>query len=443
MTKTAFINGKVVSHIENFEGIIIVEEGKIIEVMGEREPAKLPENFDGEVVDLKGKYILPGLIDAHVHFRVPGNEEEEDWVTGSKAALAGGVTTVLDMPNNKPSIVDADSLARKRAIVERDAMVNYGFFVGANGENIKEVSEVRNVAGVKLFMGSSTGKLLVDKKSDIEGYLREMGKIRRIVAVHAENEDCINNLKEQFDGIEDPSVHSKIRGPECARDACKDLLHLAKKSNARVHICHVSTAGELEVIRKFKNKNVSCEVTPHHLFLNTDDYNRYGNLIKVNPPVRDPADQVAMWEGVKDGTVDIIATDHAPHTRKNKRLSYSEVASGVPGVQIMLPLLLDAVNKGTITLETVVRLCSYNPARIYGIKNKGQIKVGYDADLTIVDMNLLERLCHVYLWTKVNWSPFHGWILKGFPVMTYVGGELMYQWRDGFGSLKAREVEFE
>jgi len=222
----------------------------------------------------------------------------------------------------------------------------------------------------------------------------------------------------------------------------KDALYLAKKHNGRIHIAHASTAKELDAVRKFKNEKVSVEVTPHHLFLTEKDYAEYGNLIRVNPPVRAMVDQVALWEGIKDGTVDMVATDHAPHLEREKEQSYSKVPSGVPGVQTMLPLLLNAVNEGKLTLEKVVELTSFNPAQKFGIKNKGMLVSGYDADITVVDMDLQEKVCHKFLWTKCNWSPFHGWVLKGYPVRTFVNGVLMYEWRDTFQEGIGQEVEY-
>jgi dihydroorotase len=434
MKPFALIRGKIVTPKDIFEGTVVVRNGKIDEVKkGNVQPGRM------EVIDLKGKYILPGLIDVHVHFRTPGMTKKEDWTTGSKAALAGGVTTVLDMPNTNPPTVDVNTLKEKRALVRKKALVNYGFYLGATADNLETVKKIKGIAGVKVYMGSSTGSLLLDHKGDLELF---MAKSKKLLAIHAEDETCIRAGMAKYAWRDDPAVHSLIRAPQCAYEAVKEVLHLAKKYGARVHICHVSTEKELQTIRKFKNKKISLEVTPHHLFLTDKDYDTYKNLVKVNPPLRGLVDQVAMWEGIRSGLVDMIATDHAPHLLEEKQLPYPKAPSGVPGVQTMLPLLLNAVNEGKLTLEKVVALTSWNPARLFGIKGKGIVKPGADADITVVDMDLAERICHQYLWTKCNWSPFHGWRLTGWPVMTFVNGNLMYRWRNTFGKNLGKEVKF-
>lgn len=434
MDEYAIVNGTIVDKEKRYEATIFVKDGKI---------SKIEEGHIGtgdlDVVDVKGKYILPGLIDVHVHFRNPGNPEKEDWTTGSKAALAGGVATVLDMPNNNPPITTVALLDAKRKSVKDEAMVNYGFYIGATPDNIKEIKKAKNIAGVKVYMGSSTGNLLVDKKEDLERLMAQSGKL---LALHAESEKCICKGQEEHTDEFLPQVHSYIRGPICAHEAVREALHLSKKYHAKIHICHCSTAVELQDIRKFKNGNVSVEVTPHHLFLNIKDYDLYGNMVKVNPPLREEADQVALWEGIKDGTVDIVATDHAPHLLKEKEKDYNNVPSGLPGVQMMLPLLLNAVNEEKLSLEKVVELTSFNPARIFGIKDKGMLKEGYDADITIVDMEMAERVDNKYMWSKAKWTPFNGLTLKGWPVMTFVNGKLMYEWRTTFHKGTGREVNF-
>ena len=433
MSKFALINGKIATHKGVFDGTVFVEDGKILKV----EKGHI-DTGSYETIDVNGKYILPGLIDAHVHFRTPGGTEKEDWVHGSKAALAGGVTTVLDMPNTNPPTVSQKLLDEKRELVKKDSLVNYGFFAGAAMDNVEEVAKMTGIAGIKVYMGSSTGSLLVDDLSVLERFMVET---KHLLVLHAENEDCINEHTSQHKGESDPGVHSKNRDPECAYEAVKDALHLAKKHDSRVHIAHLSTEKELETVRKFKNDKVSVEVTPHHLFLTDGDYDKYENLIKMNPPVRSQQDQVALWEGIKDGTVDMVATDHAPHLLSEKKKYYGNVPSGVPGVQTMLPLLLNSVNEGKLSLEKVVELTSSNPAKVFKIKDKGLLEPGYDADIVIVDMNLESKVDKG--WSKCEWSPFEGWELKGWPVKTFVKGDLMYEWKDSFGENRGGEVEFD
>jgi len=433
-------NAKIVNHEGIFEGVVYVKNDKIEEVY---ESGDLPDDFKddsnfGSVVDLEGKYLLPGVIDVHVHFRTPGQEYKEDWETGSKAALAGGVTTVLDMPNNDPAVTDNESLQNKKEIVQESTLVNYGLYVGANPQNINQIKDLEGVAGIKVYMGSSTGDLLLSDKELLEEL---MSKTECLIAIHAESEECIREKMDEFKDKEEPEVHSKIRAPECAYEAVKTAVHLAKKYKRHLHICHLSTEKELDTVRKFAD-DVSVEVTPHHLFLTDMDYERYGNKIKINPPVRSVADQVALWQGIKDGTVNIIATDHAPHRKDEKAKTYSEVPSGVPGVQTMLPLLLNAVNEGKLALEKVVELTCYNPSKIFKIANKGRIEKGMDADLTVIDMDLSAKVEEKNLFSKCGWSPFEGWELKGWPIKTYIAGQLMYEWADKFGTNPGKEVEY-
>jgi dihydroorotase len=433
MKEFVLVNGKVVTNRAVYDAAVFVKNGRIEEVSRKMKGVpKVP------AIDVRGMHILPGLIDAHVHFRTPGMTAKEDWTTGSKAALAGGVTTVFDMPNTSPATVSAKLLKEKREMVAKKALVNYGFFVGATPDNLGEVTKIKNVAGIKLYMGSSTGNLLVDKKADLEKFFAKA----KFLAIHAECEDCIQKGKEKFAASKRADIHNLIRSPECAYGAVKEAMHLAKKYGTRLHVCHVSTEKEVAVIRKFKNKKITAEVTPHHLFLMDKDYKQYGNLIKVNPPVRGLIDQVALWEGIKKGWIDIIATDHAPHLMAEKMLPYSQAPSGVPGVQTMLPLLLNAVNDRKLSLSEVVALTSYNPAKIFGLKGKGEIVAGADADLTIVNMSLPESVDTEFLFSKCGWSPFTDWVLKGWPVMTFVNGEVMYKWRNKFGKALGKEVKF-
>jgi len=434
MNEFVFVNGQVVTAEDTFAASVFVKNGKIAEIKrGKGVFSKVPR------VDIRGQFLLPGLIDSHVHFRTPGMTKKEDWNTGSMAALAGGVTTVLDMPNTDPPTISAVALAAKRAMVKGKALVNYGFYAGATASNVGEVLKLKNIAGVKIYMGSSTGSLLVSDKTALEKFF---AKSKKILAIHAESEECIREGMKKYAKKNNPSVHSLARGPECAYEATKEVLHLAKKYGTRVHICHVTTDKEVDALRKFKGANVSAEVTPHHLFLTDKDYAEYGNLIKVNPPIRGLIDQVSLWEGIKKGWIDMVATDHAPHLLAEKKLTYARVPSGVPGVQTMLPLLLSAVLEKKLSLPDVVRLTSFNPAKYFKIKGKGSIVRGMDADLTVVNMNMPDKLLKQYLWSKCNWSPFEGWAFKGWPVQTYVNGNLMYMWRDKFGKIAGKEVRF-
>ena len=441
MNEFVLANATIVTAKSQFSGNVFVKNGKIVEVKkGALKKTKVEE------IDLKGLHLLPGLIDSHVHFRSPGMEHKEDWLTGSKAALAGGVTTVIDMPNTKPATVDKAGLERKRSFASRNSLVNFGFFAGATPDNLLTVSKLPGIVGVKVFMGSSTGNLLLADKDKLEKLFKTC---KKPILVHAESEQCLLEAAKEFKNTvgsrvgkgNDVSMHPVMRPAECAYEAVKEVLHLAKKYGTKVHICHVTSEGEVKELAKFKGKNVSAEVTPQHLFLTDKDYPLYGNLMKVNPPIRGLIDQVQLWDGIKKGIINTIGSDHAPHTMEEKMQVYDKAPSGMPGVQTTLPLLLNAVNEGKLSLEKVVELTSTNPAKIFSIKNKGQIKAGFDADFAIVNMHMPERVCHHYLWTKVNWSVFHGWVLKGWPIMTIVNGEIMYEWRERFGKTLGKEIK--
>ncbi|MBD3328558.1 amidohydrolase family protein [Candidatus Peregrinibacteria bacterium] len=435
MKTFALVNGKVISHNRIYEACVVVKDGKIEKVI----EGKCELDHDMEIIDITGKYVMPGAIDAHVHFRSPGYEHKEDWETGSKAALAGGVTTVFDMPNVKPPTVSVDTLDEKRKMVAEKSLVNFGLFLGATPDNLDEAKKAKNIPGVKFYMGTTTGDMVTDDLNLLEKFLSETD---HMITVHAEDEACIQTHAKEYEGIEDPSVHSKIRDPECANKATHDAIHLAKKCGHRLHIAHMSTEHEMMTVKKFKDVPITCEVTPHHLFYNDHDYEGLGTKLRMNPPVRPMTDQVKLWEGIKSGIVDIVATDHAPHTEEEKAAPYSKAPSGVPGVQTMLPLLLNEARKGIISYEKVVELVSYNPAKIYKVKNKGEITEGFDADLTVLDLSLKAKVERDYLFSKCGWSPWEGRELTGWPVMTFVGGNLMYEWRDKFGSEKGNEVQF-
>jgi dihydroorotase len=325
--------------------------------------------------------------------------------------------------------------------------VNYGLYIGATPTNIDEVKRAPNVAGVKIYMGASTGSLLVDKHDLLEGIFAALPD--RLIAVHAENDAMMKEKAVEFEGVKgDTSIHSRIRSCDCAYVSVKEAIHLGKKYGNRLHICHMSCSEELEEVRKFKaaeatekDLRLSCESAPHHLFLNTSDYSELGNYGRMNPPLRHITDNKALLSGLKDGSIDMVSTDHAPHTREEKDKDYWEAPSGVPGVQTSLPLILNEVHHGELNLQDVVRIMSDGPVRVFGIKNKGKIEEGYDADLVVVDMDLKKAVRDEDQLSKCGWSAFNGRTLKGWPVMTFVNGVLVYdgEVRDKF---IGTEVEF-
>ncbi len=414
-------SARIVTPSGIIDGDVGISQGKIAQI------GRIGEKAVQEK-DCAGLFILPGAIDMHVHFRDPGFPAKEDFGSGSAAAAAGGVTTVVDMPNTNPPTVTCAALEEKRAIAAAKSHVNYGFYMGFTGDNIVEIRNAKNIAGVKIYMGSSTGNLLVQDLHIIERVF-ESGIL---AIVHAEDEKIIRENQKHYANSEDPSVHSLIRSPDAAFHAVKELLHLAKKHNARVHVTHCSTADEVEELRKFHGPTVSADCTPHHLFLSQSAYADRGNFVKINPPLRTNKDRHALLEALRRGHIQAVASDHAPHTKAEKERTYSASPAGVPGVETLLPLLLDCVNHGELTLRDAAKITAENPARILGIRGKGRIEAGYDADIVVVDMEKTAEVGrhggpHGGFFSKCGWSPFSGWKLKGWPVTTVVGGQVVFE----------------
>lgn len=374
--------------------------------------ADLPPN-----TDTTNLTALPALIDTHVHFRTPGAEYKENWETGAKAAIAGGVTTVLDMPNNTPSITTETILDEKIKLAEEQLKkvgipLRAYFYLGATLDNLDEIEKCKNkIIGVKVFMGASTGNLLVSNYEAQKNIFKKCAELNLVVAVHAEDDDIINTEKNKFPNAT-VNDHGKIRPNIAAQTAVKKALVLARETGAILYILHSSTAEEIELIRQAKKEGISvfAEVTPHHLFLTEEAYETLGAKAQMNPPLRSKNDQKALWEAINDGTIDTIGTDHAPHTLQEKTLAYPQSPSGVPGVETYLPLLLDAYNAGKITLQKIVELTHTNPQKIFGLKENN--------DWVLVDLKELKKIKNENLKTKCGWSPFAGLELKGFPKFT-------------------------
>ncbi|MFQ5509857.1 MAG: dihydroorotase [Leptospirillia bacterium] len=438
MTTTTLIqNGALVLPDGRRETDLVLSDGRIERICdpGERLQAGA---FD-RVIDAAGLTVLPGAIDVHVHFRTPGGEHKEDWDSGSRAALAGGVTTVLDMPNTDPPTVSREILDDKRVRVGRLARVNWGLFMGATADNLEEVLGAENIAGLKVYMGSSTGGLLVYEEGPLA---RIFQKFPGMLCVHAEDEAIIRANSLKYADATTPDVHPKIRSHLSARRATERAIGLARRFSRPLHICHMSTAEELELVSAAADADVTCEVAPHHLMLTADAMLEMGTLAKMNPPLRTAADTAALWRGLSDGRIACVATDHAPHTLAEKAESYWAAPSGVPGVQHMVPILLNAVNRGTLTIERMVEITAGGPARLFGIGGKGQIAEGYDADLTLVDLNETRKVVNADVVSKCGWTPYEGMTFTGWPVTTLLGGEVAYE-RGAFAEgIKGREVRF-
>ena len=387
-------------------------------VKGERIAAVGPDispPTGAQIVDARGLLVLPGLIDAHVHLREPGGEHKEDLTTGTSAALAGGVTTVLAMPNTAPPLTDKASLARATALAERKAVCDWGFFIGATPHNARTAAKLAQAVGLKMYMGSSTGPLLVQDFGSQYTHFKTFPPHRPIV-VHAENEAAVQWF----------ARHGQRRPPICAVLETAHALALAEHLGRRVHICHLSTAQELALVHAARERGVqvTCEVAPHHLFLNQEAEWKLGPLAKMNPPLRTQEDVDALWAHLD--WIDIVASDHAPHTLKEKHKGMAAAPAGVPGLETTLRLLLTAAGEGRLMLSDVVRLTSSGPAQVFGLARKGHIAPGYDADLVLVDYEAQGRILNETLLTKCGWSPFDGWPVKGEIKQVYLRGRLAY-----------------
>ena len=395
----------------------------------------------GEVIDAEGLFLIPGIIDPQVHFREPGADHKEDLHSGSCAAAAGGVTSFLDMPNNNPPVTTIERMAEKKQLAAEKSVVNYGFFIGATPDNLKELNAVENVCGIKIFMGASTGDLLVDDPDILE---RIFGNGNKLIAVHAEDESILQENRRLMKGIDDVRIHSRIRDESAALSATKLAVRLSIKYLRRLHILHLTTEEECDFLRTLpREHHISTEVCPQHLVLTSPEcYEHLGTKAQMNPPIRSKRHTVALWQALKDGIIDCIATDHAPHTLAEKKQPYGMSPSGMPGVETSLALMLDRVNRDLCTLPEVVYWMSESPAKLYNMHGKGRIEVGQDADLALIDMSLKKKVTNGKLHTRVNWSPFDGMELQGWPVRTIVNGQTVFLNGEVNKSVRGKEICF-
>ena len=415
--------GTCVSHNGIGLADIAVRDGRIV---GIRDFSRAPA---AEIIDAGGLHVLPGIIDSQVHFREPGAEHKEDLESGSRAAALGGVTTVFEMPNTRPTTTSSEALADKLARAAGRMWCDHAFFIGADRANIDELGALERepgCCGVKLFIGSSTGDLLVENDADIA---RVLGRGRRRVAVHSEDEERLQERREIAVTAADVHAHPEWRDVETALKATRRLVALARAAGRRIHVLHVTTADEMSLLATAKDI-ATVEVTPQHLSLAAPDcYDDFGTRAQMNPPIRGPEHREALWQGVRESTVDVIGSDHAPHSLEEKSAVYPASPSGMPGVQTLLPLLLDHHAAGRLSLARLIDLCCAGPARVFGIAGKGRLAVGYDADLTLVDLGARRRIEESWLASKCGWSPFVGREVTGWPVATIVRGGVVV--RDG------------
>lgn len=433
MTRTLIRAAKVVT----IEGVqqrdVLIEGGKIVHI-----DAPAGAAYD-EVVDARGMHLLPGVIDDQVHFREPGLTHKEDLYTASRACAAGGVTSFLEMPNTVPNAVTQARIETKLALAAKKSLVNYGFYIGATPNNVEELKHAHRTPGIKIFVGSSTGDLLVDEQEDLE---RIFAETTLPICTHAEDEQTIRENRARIGETSDVRDHSRIRDHRAAEICVRRLVDLAKRHKHHLHILHVSTAEEVRVLAN-AGPFVSAEACPHHLFLNTGDYERLGTLALMNPSLKTKEDNLALWQALREGVIEVVATDHAPHTLKEKDQPYPAAPSGMPGVQTLLPLMLDAVTRERCSLEDLARWMSEAPARIWQIKNKGQIREGFDADLVLVDLAKEGTVRNEDQESKCGWSAFDGTKLRGWPVRTWVNGVEVF--RDGkvLGDAVGQEILYD
>ncbi len=400
-------------------GEVQIQAGRIVEVGAGLSPI----SDRTLILDATGLTLLPGVIDPQVHFREPGLEYKEDLFTASCACARGGVTSFLEMPNTRPLTTTQAALDDKLKRASEKCLVNYGFFIGATAENLPDLSEANPTPGIKIFMGSMHGDLLVDEETALDPIF---AKGDRLIAVHAEDQARIRDRRAQFAGQTDPSVHSQIQDNQAALKATQLALKLSKKYQRRLHILHLSTAEEADLLRQDKPAWVTAEVTPQHLLLNTSAYQTIGTMAQMNPPLRSLHDNEVLWQALLDEVLDFIATDHAPHTLEEKAQTYPNTPSGMPGVETSLALMLTQAAQGRCTIAQVANWMSTAVAKAYRIPNKGVIAPGYDADLVLVDLENYHPVLREEVLSKCGWSPFEGWSLTGWAQVTIVGGQIVY-----------------
>jgi dihydroorotase len=407
----------------------MIEIRKIQTVSGHRINHFIKSEVEA-VIDAEQLMLLPALIDPHVHFRVPGAEHKETWETGAAAAIAGGVTTVLDMPNNSPACSTKQRLLAKVDLIDAQLKtaklpLHYGLYLGADRRHLHEMAAAKKqIVGLKIYMGSSTGDLLMDDRASLDEAFRIAAENDVLVAVHAEDEQLIQLNRKKYEDRTDAAVHSLVRSPAVAAKAVQLAIELAKEHGTRLYVVHTSTREELSLIRQAKREGlpVYAEASPHHLFLNTGHYPKLGTKALVNPPLREAKDADALWEAIDDETIDTIGTDHAPHTLQEKTAPYGSAPSGFPSIELYLPLLLNAHSEGKISLEAIVSLTHTRPQEIF--------RLPLNDDVVLVDLNKVRTVDNKRLKTKAKWSPYEGAELKGWPRYTILRGQIFDLERD-------------
>ena len=426
--KTLIKNAQIVNENQIFKGDLLIENDLILKIGN-----NISEDTAHRVIDADGKYLLPGVIDDQVHFREPGLTHKGDIESESRAAIAGGVTSFIEQPNTVPNAVTQQLLEEKYKIAAEKSLANYSFMMGGTNDNLEEVLKTnpRNVAGIKLFLGSSTGNMLVDNPETLENIF---SKTKMLIAVHCEDEATIRANTEKYRkefGDDIPmKFHHLIRSEEACYISSSKAVELAEKTGARLHVFHVSTAKETELFRNdipLKDKKITAEVCVHHLTFTDVDYETKGTLIKWNPAVKTQKDKDGLWKALLDDRIDVIATDHAPHTWEEKQNVYTKAPSGGPLVQHSLVLMIENFKNGKITLEKIVEKMCHNPAILFQIEKRGFIREGYKADVVLVDLNDNSTVTKENILYKCGWSPFEGSVFHSKITHTFVNGNLVYE----------------
>lgn len=433
---TIIKNGTIVSHRGADYGDIGIKDGKTVAI------GSLNAQQAAKVIDATGLHVLPGVIDTQVHFREPGMEHKEDLESGTRSGVMGGVTALFEMPNTNPLTTTPEALQDKLDRADGRCWTNYAFYVGASPDNIAHLPMLERypgVCGVKMFVGASTGSLLVDQEADMKAVMAS--GVRRM-AIHSEDNDRLKERKHIADAATSAHAHPEWRDVESALKSTKRLVRLARETGRRIHVLHITTAEEMDFLAQHKDI-ASVEVLVNHLSLHAPDcYDRLGSKAQMNPPVREKRHQDALWAALKAGVVDIIGTDHAPHTLEEKAQPYPKSPSGMPGVQTLVPIMLDHMAKGRLTLMELHDLLCAAPARLFGLVGKGRIAVGYDADYTIVDLKHERVIEDSWIQSKTGWTPFAGQKVTGWPTHTIIGGAIVMQEDELIGRPRGTALRF-
>ena len=430
--RTLISNPTIVNNGEQFQGSIVVNNGKIVEILRGNE---LPRAECDEIIEATGLYLIPGVIDDHVHFREPGLTHKATMASESRAAAAGGVTSFMEMPNTSPQTTTLEALKEKYRIAANDSVINYSFFFGATNSNVADFAKLnpKNVCGIKLFMGSSTGNMLVDKKEELEKIFKEAERLGLPVAVHCEESSIIAAntaaIKEREGDDPDVRFHPAIRSEEACYQSTASAVELAKRFGTRLHVMHISTAKELELLTAAEpeGKKITAEVTPAHLTFCDADYATLGTRIKCNPAIKGADDRAALRRAVSEGKIDLIGTDHAPHLPEDKRGGALKAASGMPSIQFSLLAMLRLVDGNEISIETLVEKMCHAPARIFDINKRGFIEKGFHADFVLLNPHKPHTVTAADIISKCGWSPFEGDTFDWAVEQTWVNGECVYR----------------